>query len=71
MSQVGDSIRSHHKSLMSAIFERVDAIVEDRPGADPRELSNILRGDLLPHAVGEERYLYPALEGVIHEHGAT
>lgn len=69
MSQYSDAIRHHHRELLSTLTEQVTAIVEGRPEADPQALAAFLKGDLLPHAVGEERHLYPTIEPLIKAHG--
>lgn len=69
MSKVGEAIRSHHRQLVSTLAEQVTAVVENRPDADPRALAAFLKGDLLPHAIGEEQHLYPTVESLIKDHG--
>lgn len=69
MSTVSEAIRNHHRELLSALTGQVTALVEGRPEADPDALAAFLKGDLLPHAVGEERHLYPAVEPLIKAHG--
>src|SRR5690348_13806394 len=49
--------------------EQVRVLTEGRPDADPKALSRFLRDELLPHAVGEDRYLYPAVEPLLKAHG--
>lgn len=69
MSKVGEAIRSHHRQLVSTLAEQVTAVVENRPDADPQALAAFLKGDLLPHATGEEQHLYPTVEPLVKAHG--
>jgi hemerythrin-like domain-containing protein len=69
MSQVGEAIRNHHKELVSMLTEQVAALTQNRPDADPQALATLLEDDLLPHAIGEERHLYSAVEFLVKTHG--
>ncbi|MFQ5795547.1 MAG: hemerythrin domain-containing protein [Candidatus Bipolaricaulia bacterium] len=69
MSKVSEAIRNHHRELMSTLTAQVTALVEGRPEADPQILAAFLKGDLLPHALGEEQHLYPAVEPLVKAHG--
>lgn len=69
MSQVSAAIRTHHRELMEALAAQVEALVEGRPEADPPALAGFLQEELLPHAVGEERHLYPVVEPLVKAHG--
>ncbi|MCL4552780.1 MAG: hemerythrin domain-containing protein [Candidatus Marsarchaeota archaeon] len=69
MGEVGKAIREHHRELMSTLSEQATALAEDRPGADPRSLVAFLKDDLLPHAQGEEKHLYPVVDTLVKTHG--
>jgi hemerythrin-like domain-containing protein len=69
MSQITEAIHNHHQELMARLTEHVTALVTDRADADPEGLVEFLTGDLLPHAAGEERHLYPAVDPLLREHG--
>ncbi len=69
MSQVSDAIRNHHQELARMLAAQVAALVEGRPEADPQALATLLEDDLLPHAIGEERHLYSAVEFLVKTHG--
>ncbi len=69
MSDTSDAIHEHHQALMAAFDGHVTAILAGRPDADPTALLQLLEQDLLPHAVGEERFLYPALDRLLRHHG--
>ena len=74
------AIREHHRSLVNTLDDyakEIDALGADSgAGYDATELTHLLdgvtgflSGELLPHAQGEERTLYPALDPVLREHG--
>lgn len=69
MGQGGKAIRDHHRELMETLENHVKALVEGQPKANPQGLARFLRDELLPHAVGEEKHLYPAIEPLIKAHG--
>ena len=72
-----DAIRSHHRALAETL-DTYTADVEGGVGnlgaADLATLldglTEFLTGELIPHAQGEEKTLYPALDPVIREHGS-
>ncbi len=68
MSQVTQAIRRHHRELADTLKAQVNALDEGGAGADPRALVTFLKADLLPHAQGEERSLYPVMDGLVREH---
>ncbi|MFQ5340379.1 MAG: hemerythrin domain-containing protein [Anaerolineae bacterium] len=69
MSQVTKAIRNHHRELVNTLAAQVAALVESRPDADPRAMATFLSDELLPHAIGEERHLYPVVEPLVKAHG--
>ncbi|HSJ59553.1 MAG TPA: hemerythrin domain-containing protein [Anaerolineae bacterium] len=69
MGHVGEAIRNHHQELVEVLKEKVAAMVEERPEADPQSLAAFLQKELLPHASGEERHLYPRVEPLLRDHG--
>lgn len=69
MSDIGDAMRNHHRELISTLRSQVDALVSERPEADPEALVTFLERELIPHAVGEERHLYAVVDRLIQEHG--
>jgi uncharacterized protein (DUF2249 family)/hemerythrin-like domain-containing protein len=71
MSNVTDVMRRHHAELLSRLSEQVQRLVEQRPDANPGALADLLTHELLPHAAGEERCLYPAVDPVIKAHGSA
>lgn len=71
MSEVGQAIRNHHWELQEKLTAQVEALVEGRPEADPKALARLLQEELLPHAIGEEKHLYSAVEPLVKAHGRT
>jgi uncharacterized protein (DUF2249 family) len=69
MSSVSQAIRSHHRELVNTLTTQVAAIVEGRPEADPTAFATFLKQELLPHAMGEERHLYPAVDPLVKAYG--
>lgn len=68
-SKVSEAIRGHHRELLNTLSNHVAALVKGRPGARPQFLCTFLKEELLPHAVGEERHLYPAVDPLIKTYG--
>lgn len=69
MSEFGDMIRHHHGELSETL--RAHLRIADR-GASPAEAHAFLaflKQELLPHAAGEERAFYPALDEILRSHG--
>ena len=69
MSQISEAIHNHHREMMNTLTNHVTALVEGLPEADPRGLVTFLTGDLLPHAVGEEQHMYPAVDPLVRTYG--
>jgi hemerythrin-like domain-containing protein len=71
MSNVIDAMHQHHQQLLDQLGEHV-RLLTDRPSdADPTALATFLKDDLLPHAAGEERSLYPVVGPLIKAHGTA
>jgi len=67
--QANEAIRGHHRDLIATLDGHVSALAARREDMDPAALVEFLKGDLLPHARGEERHLYPAVDKLLREHG--
>lgn len=67
--QAHEAIRGHHRDLVATLDGYVVALAASRADLDPAALVTFLKEDLLPHAQGEERHLYPAVERLLREHG--
>jgi uncharacterized protein (DUF2249 family)/hemerythrin-like domain-containing protein len=68
VSSVTDLIRRHHQSLSGKLSHYAEALAE---GVEPNLDSFVafLEHDLLPHAAGEERALYPRVDHLIRQSG--
>ncbi len=71
MSTVSDAIHNHHQEISTTLRHHVEQIVAGSANADPGALVTFLKHDLLPHAAGEERYLYPAVDPLVKAHGSA
>jgi uncharacterized protein (DUF2249 family)/hemerythrin-like domain-containing protein len=75
--ELSAAIRAHHRALADTLdtyTADVEAGVGELDAASLAELLNgltgFLTGELIPHAQGEEKTLYPALDPIIREHGS-
>lgn len=69
-TNVAEAIHSHHQEILDTFAGYVNAIVAGTQ-ADPTGLVTFLKGDLLPHAQGEEAHLYPAIDHLVKKHGSA
>ena len=60
MSEVTDLIKEHHREIASRLGATADGVQAGGDGVDA--LLAFLHDDLLPHARGEERHLYVAID---------
>jgi hemerythrin-like domain-containing protein len=61
-------MQSHHKEILSTLSRHVGAIIADGD-ANPARFVSFLRNQVLPHAIGEEEHLYPALDPLVIAYG--
>lgn len=69
MSILCDAIRRHHRSLAKTIQEHARGADGCERQSKRQAFVAFLKGDLLPHARGEERHLYAAVDPLVREHG--
>jgi uncharacterized protein (DUF2249 family) len=69
MTTVGDGFRHHHRQLSQEMARHAAALTEGKAEGDSEAFIRFLRHELLPHAAGEERSLYPAVEPLLKAHG--
>jgi uncharacterized protein (DUF2249 family)/hemerythrin-like domain-containing protein len=70
MSKLTEVMRRHHGALAKKLAEHVAAVAGGTPKpADAGAFVDFLNGELLPHAIGEERHLYPRVDFLLHEYG--
>jgi uncharacterized protein (DUF2249 family)/hemerythrin-like domain-containing protein len=74
--ELTDAIRAHHRALAETLDGYAADVEASAAGSDAQDLVSLLdkltgflTSELLPHAWGEERTLYPALDPVIREQG--
>jgi uncharacterized protein (DUF2249 family)/DUF438 domain-containing protein len=70
MSQVTTAIRNHHSELAKTLKTQAQALDEGRADADPEALVEFLKKELMPHAKGEEKSLYPLMDDLVRQHGS-
>ena len=68
---VASVVKTHHASLRKQLIHLTDGVVSDPTNLTTSELLRFLKGDLIPHAKGEERSLYPAADPIIKSHGSA
>src|SRR5690242_15915992 len=76
-SPLVEAIRTHHAELAQKLTEYAGQLDAGSDQFDAPLLTNLLTqlgsfltDELLPHAQGEERVLYPALDPVLAQHGS-
>jgi uncharacterized protein (DUF2249 family) len=69
MSTLCDAIRKHHRSLAKTLEAHARGVGGGEPQRERDAFVTFLKGDLLPHARGEERHLYGAVDKLVREHG--
>ena len=69
MSTLCDAIRKHHRSLAKTLEAHARGVGGGEPQSQRDAFVAFLKGDLLPHARGEERHLYGSVDTLVREHG--
>ncbi len=69
MDQLGQAIKAHHRELAETLKTQAEALADGRTNTRPQALVEFLEKDLLPHARGEEKSLYPVVDGLVRDHG--
>jgi uncharacterized protein (DUF2249 family) len=67
MSTVIEDIKSHHRELLNTLTKQVAGLAES--SAQAEDLVTFLKQDLLPHALGEEDHMYPAVDTLLKSYG--
>ena len=70
MSILTEAIRRHHASMGETLEAHAHAVGGSEPQIERGSFVAFLKGDLLPHARGEERHLYEAVDTLVREHGS-
>lgn len=71
METPGEKIRTHHRALAAEMAQHVAALAGTPSEHEIAALVRFLTQELLPHARGEERALYPAVEPLLKAHGTA
>src|SRR5262245_60730980 len=71
MSSIQQAMHQHHQEMAATLDKHVTALVEKSNEANPAALVDFLKNELLPHAIGEEKYLYPAVDPLIKAHSSA
>ncbi|MGC1678461.1 MAG: DUF2249 domain-containing protein [Candidatus Binataceae bacterium] len=69
MSTLSEAIRKHHRSLAKTLQAHARGVGGGEPQTERDAFVAFLKGDLLPHARGEERHLYSTIDRLVREHG--
>ncbi len=69
MNTLTEAIRKHHLSLAKTLEAHARAVGGNEPQVEREAFVAFLKGDLLPHARGEERHLYELVDALVRKHG--
>jgi len=69
MANLTETIRKHHRSLAGTLGAHAHGVGGGEPQREREAFVAFLNGDLLPHAHGEERHLYPLVDELVRKHG--
>jgi len=69
MTNLTEAIRKHHLSLAKTLEAHARGIGGGESQAERDAFVAFLKGELLPHASGEERHLYALVDTVVRKHG--
>jgi hemerythrin-like domain-containing protein len=67
MSTLTEAIKHHHAQMERMLNRHVEALIEQRPDADPDGFVAFLKREVLPHARSEEAHLYPQADVLVRE----
>lgn len=70
MSSVTEAFREHHRELAGQLSKLAAVSANGQFEGDPQKLAAFLKNELVPHAVGEERELYPVMDNLLRSHGS-
>ncbi len=69
MNTLTEAIRKHHLSLAKTLKDHARAAGSGEPQTERDGFVKFLKHDVLPHAEGEERHLYPMADQLVRDHG--
>lgn len=65
MSVLTNAVRGHHRSLLKTLSAHACGVGGQEPQRERDAFVAFLKSDLLPHARGEERHLYPQIDSLV------
>ena len=71
MSSVKEAMHDHHQAMADTLSKHVTALLDKSTEANPAALVEFLSNELMPHALGEETHLYPAVDPLIKAYGSA
>ncbi len=69
MSTLTEAVRKHHQSLAKTLEAHARGAGRSESRIERDAFVGFLKGDLIPHARGEERHLYPLVDDLVRNHG--
>ncbi len=69
MSTLTEAVRKHHQSLARTLEAHARGTGRGDSQTEGEAFVAFLKGDLLPHARGEEQHLYPLADELVRKHG--
>ncbi len=69
MNTLTEAIRKHHLSLAKTLEAHARGVGGGEPQVERDAFVAFLKGDLLPHASGEERHLYAIVDTLVRKYG--
>ena len=69
MNTLTEAIRKHHLSLGKTLEAHARGVGGGEPQVERDAFVAFLKGDLLPHASGEERHLYAIVDTLVRKYG--
>ncbi len=71
MTDIVETIRERHRSLSVRLASRIAMALDRGARDDLNAIVALLEGELLGRLRAEQRHLYPAVDGLIREHGSA
>jgi uncharacterized protein (DUF2249 family) len=69
MNTLTQAIRKHHSSLARTLTAHARGVGGGEPQSEREAFIAFLKGELLPHAGGEDLHLYPLVDTLVRNHG--
>jgi uncharacterized protein (DUF2249 family)/hemerythrin-like domain-containing protein len=69
MNTLTEAIRNHHLSLAKTLQAHAHGVGGGESQVERDAFVRFLKGDLMPHANGEERHLYALVDTLVRKHG--